>query len=95
MGFTSEPRDIFFVVIGSLLPDIDHPKSVLGRFNLFSHFMTHRGFSHTLCGCLLLSLPFLYIQGATPYVFLGAISHLFADRLQSATGSRMFKIKIW
>ena len=95
MGFTTEQMDIFFVVIGSLLPDIDHHRSLLGRFNLLSPFMTHRGFSHTLLGCICLSLPFLYIKGAAPYVFLGAISHLFADRLQSATGNRMFKIKIW
>lgn len=87
--------DIFFTVIGSLLPDIDHSRSILGRFNLFSCIMTHRGFSHTLIGCIVLSLPFLYIHGAAPYVFLGAISHIFGDRLQSATGTRMFKIKIW
>lgn len=95
MGFTNQPMDIFFTVIGSLLPDIDHPRSMLGRFNLFSSLMTHRGFSHTLIGCIVLSLPFLYIRDAAPYVFLGAISHIFGDRLQSATGTRMFKIKIW
>ncbi len=82
-------------ILTCLLPDIDHHRSLLGRFNLLSPFMTHRGFSHTLLGCICLSLPFLYIKGAAPYVFLGAISHLFADRLQSATGNRMFKIKIW
>ena len=95
MGFTNQPIHIFFTVIGSLLPDIDHPRSIFGRFNLFARFMTHRGFSHTLIGCIVLSLPFLYIHGAAPYVFLGAISHLFGDRLQSARGTRMFKIKIW
>ncbi len=95
MGFTTQPMDIFFTLLGSLLPDIDHPKSMLGRFNLFAGLMTHRGFSHTIVGCIVFSLPFLYIHGAAPYVFLGAISHLFGDRLQSATGTRMFKIKIW
>ncbi len=94
MGFTSQPNDIFFIVIGSLLPDIDHPKSILGRLNIFSGLMTHRGFFHTLVGCVILSLPFLCIHGAAQYVYLGTISHLFGDRLQSATGTRMFKIKI-
>ncbi|MBP2629257.1 MAG: hypothetical protein H6Q68_3968 [Firmicutes bacterium] len=92
--FTSQPIDIFFIIIGSLLPDIDHPKSILGRMNLFSGLMTHRGFCHTLAGGFILSLPFLYINGAAPYVYLGTISHLFGDRLQSATGTKMFKIKI-
>lgn len=87
--------DIFFIILGSLLPDIDHPKSMLGRFNVFASLMTHRGFCHTLLGCVVLSLPFLYIHGAAPYVFLGTISHLFGDRLYSATGARMFKIKLW
>jgi membrane-bound metal-dependent hydrolase YbcI (DUF457 family) len=95
MGFTNQTSDIIFVMIGSLLPDIDHPRSVLGRLNLFSCFMSHRGFCHTLCGVFVLSLPFLLIYGAAPYVFLGAISHLFGDRLQSAAGARMFRIKIW
>lgn len=95
IGFTTQPRDIIFIMIGSLLPDIDHPRSILGRFNIFASFMTHRGFCHTLVGCIMLSLPFIYIYGAAPYVFLGTISHLFGDRLQSANGARMFRIKIW
>ena len=94
MGFTSQPMDILFVVIGSLLPDIDHPRSILGRFNIFSSLMSHRGFCHTLAGGIMLSLPFLYIHDAAPYVYLGIISHLFGDRLQSARGTRMFRIKI-
>jgi len=94
MGFTSQPIDILFIIIGSLLPDIDHPKSIFGRLNIFSGLMKHRGFCHTLAGCVILSLPFLYIHGAAQYVYLGTISHLFGDRLQSATGARMFKIKI-
>ena len=95
MGFSIRPMDAVFIMIGSLLPDIDHPRSILGRLNVFVIFMKHRGFFHTLSGCVILSLPFIVIQGAAPYIFLGAISHLFADRLQSATSSKMFKIKIW
>lgn len=95
MGFSTQPSDILFVMIGSLLPDIDHPRSLLGRLNIFSSLMTHRGFCHTLCGVVALSLPFLIIYDAAPYVFLGALSHLFGDRLQSVTGARMFKIKLW
>jgi len=94
MEFASQPIDIFFIMIGSLLPDIDHPRSIFGRLNIFSGLMTHRGFCHTLVGCVILCLPFVYIDGAVPYVYLGTISHLFGDRLQSATGTKMFTIKI-
>ena len=95
IGFTTQPIDICFIMIGSLLPDIDHPKSMMGRMIIFVSLMSHRGFCHTLAGCIVLSLPFLYIHGAAPYVFLGTISHLFGDKLHSATGNRMFKIKMW
>ncbi|WP_236639417.1 metal-dependent hydrolase [Pelosinus sp. UFO1] len=86
---------MLFIMIGSLLPDIDHRRSMVGRLNIFVKFMSHRGFCHTLVGCIVLSLPFLLIQGAAPYVFLGGVSHLFGDRLQSAYSSKMFRIKGW
>lgn len=95
MEFTTQPMDIFFIVLGSVLPDIDHRKSMIGRLNIFASFMSHRGFCHTLAGCIVLSLPFLYIQGAAPYIFLGGLSHLFGDRIQSIRSTKMFKIKGW
>ena len=95
MEFANQPIDTLFIMIGSLLPDIDHPRSIFGRINLFVSLMKHRGFFHTLGGCVILSLPFIVIEGAAPYIFLGAVSHLFGDRLQSATSTKMFKIKIW
>lgn len=93
--FASRPIDVFFILIGSILPDIDHPRSLLGRLNIFARFMSHRGFCHTLLGCAVLSLPFLCIKGAAPYVFLGGVFHLFGDALQSSFGSKLFKVKGW
>ncbi|WP_237715575.1 MULTISPECIES: metal-dependent hydrolase [Pelosinus] len=95
LEFAMQPMDILFIVIGSILPDIDHHRSMLGRLNIFVGFMSHRGFCHTLLGCAVLSIPFLCIKGAAPYVFLGGISHLFGDALQSIFGSKIFKIKGW
>jgi membrane-bound metal-dependent hydrolase YbcI (DUF457 family) len=95
MEFSTQPIDILFIMIGSVLPDIDHRRSIVGRLNIFVGFMSHRGFCHTLVGCAVLALPFLCIPGAAPYVFLGGVSHLFGDRLQSVLSSKMFKIKGW
>lgn len=77
-------ENILFVLLGSLLPDIDHPYSMFGRYNLLAKhgLTTHRGRCHTLIGCLLLSIPFAII-GSFQYVFIGCVSHILADWLHS------------
>ena len=47
------------IVLGSLAPDIDHPHSVLGRYNVFASLMKHRGFMHTLPALALWFIPFI------------------------------------
>ncbi|MFH1424094.1 MAG: metal-dependent hydrolase [archaeon] len=45
------PSFLLFVVLGSLLPDIDHPKSKVGRWvPILPRLMKHRGLSHSLFG---------------------------------------------
>ena len=51
-------------IIGSLLPDIDHSKSSLGRHNPTSPLLRHRGFCH--------SAAFLAIVCAVAYNFISA-----------------------
>ncbi|HID7802737.1 TPA: metal-dependent hydrolase [Proteus mirabilis] len=82
------------VLLGSLLPDLDHPGSILGRlFRIISLPLSklcgHRGFTHSLlafCG-----LAILWETQVTPYIaisadffhalLLGYLSHLLADML--------------
>lgn len=74
---------LFAALLGSLLPDVDHPRSKLGSFVPFlSLFFTHRGFFHGIIALFL--FPFLasllfpssfLSQG----IFLGYLSHLFLD----------------
>jgi inner membrane protein len=73
---------ISVVIIGGLLPDIDHPRSKLGKyFRPFNFLFEHRGFFHSL-----LMLPvvavLLYVfkmpQFALP-VIVGYKSHLLSD----------------
>lgn len=74
---------ILCLILGSLLPDIDHPRSTLGRYFFpISAVVKHRGFTHSFIGALLFSLPVLYF--GLEYYFLtiwGYLTHLIADTL--------------
>lgn len=82
------------VLLGALLPDIDHPSSISGRLLRIasipiSKLCGHRGFTHSLIAwfILLVSLhQWLPSEWAVPNDFiqaflLGYISHLIADML--------------
>ena len=74
-------------VFASLLPDLDHPQSKLGRkvmvSKIFNLFFGHRGFFHAiwipLAAWLILSLGFGFSYGSA--VFVGYLAHLFSDGL--------------
>lgn len=78
---------IGIVIFSSLLPDLDHPQSKLGRKLFFSRifniFFGHRGFFHAiwipLAAWLILSLGFGISYGSA--VFIGYFAHLFSDGL--------------
>ncbi|MEM0332025.1 MAG: metal-dependent hydrolase [Archaeoglobaceae archaeon] len=84
---------IFTALIGSLLPDVDHPKSYINRksWGIFYRVVlqsTHRGWMHSLFGAfiftLISTLVFFYLCWDMLYsmVFLfGYLSHLLADSL--------------
>lgn len=46
---------LLFVSIGSLLPDIDTQYSKFGKYNPLVGIMKHRGFTHTIISCFLVS----------------------------------------
>lgn len=69
------------VVIGSLLPDADHPKAPAGRILPLWLFFKHRKFTHTLYGLALFSILYfslLGIEWVYPFI-VGYVSHLIAD----------------
>lgn len=83
-------------VLGSLLPDIDHPSSFIGRRSLgISHILNkllgHRGLSHSLYAVFLISLTSLsplpqnFSQGLTG----GYLAHIIGDYF-SKTGVPLF-----
>ena len=77
------------------MPDIDHPQSILGSLNPFAKYMKHRGWTHTIIGCALLSLPFLLFDlWIFLSTFIGCLSHLLGDKLYSFfPGKAPFYIK--
>ena len=74
------------VLFGSLLPDIDHPKSFLGRriwpiSKIISFFSKHRGILHSLLfGIIICLLMFKFFNpGYGIALFIGFFSHLLSD----------------
>ena len=87
-GQPSEPSALGLAALGALLPDIDHPKSWVGkRLALISlplaTLIGHRGVSHSLLAVAVLAI-FLGMAGpshlAAPLA-VGYLSHLLADGL--------------
>lgn len=90
------PVVLTFLIVGSLLPDIDHPRSFLSRQPyLFkrtsrgvSNFVTHRGIVHSLLAVLIaaavvwvIAMFYHWETLAVACFFLGFVSHLSADSL--------------
>ena len=91
-----EPMVLALLIVGSLLPDIDHPRSFLARQPyLFkrtsrgvSKFVTHRGSVHSLLAALIatavvwvIAMFYNWEPLAVACFFLGFVSHLAADSL--------------
>ncbi len=88
---------LFASAIGSLLPDIDHPSSMLSTSNSATRALSssvtavtkHRGFTHTTMFVALITFLLKYVMdGKVPYSTLiamgicaGMLSHLLLDTL--------------
>ena len=83
LGATSTTT-ITLVGIGSLLPDIDHPKSTVGKLFLpisiyLNKKVGHRTLTHSLLVWVPLNLIGLYFYKPLFFITMGAISHLVLD----------------
>lgn len=79
------------VALGSLLPDIDEPRSWIGRrtrgiSDLIHMYFGHRGITHSLLGVILAMIPILLLVLLTSfsltngsYLILGYFLHLIED----------------
>jgi len=73
------------VLISSLLPDIDHPKSKLGKhIKIIGFLFEHRGFFHSLLFLgIVYAVLFYFFQKNIYFIpfVIGYTSHLFLDGL--------------
>ena len=72
------------VLFASLLPDIDHPRSKIGKkIKVIAFLFEHRGFFHSVFALIIVSFPFFVLGYATiGWAFLlGYGSHLLIDTL--------------
>ncbi len=84
-----QPAGLGLAVLGSLLPDIDHPKSWAGRrlrplSTLITAVFGHRGVTHSLlalAGCWAVLRYGALPRGWAAPVVTGYLSHLLADLL--------------
>lgn len=99
---TTIQEPIFFysaALMGSVIPDICHPKSLIGRrlpilSRTFSKIFGHRSLSHSL---LFMFLLYILIQQITFYgmpsiksgILIGVGSHIFLDSM-TAQGVKLF-----
>ena len=72
-----------FFIIGSLLPDIDHPASKLGKkVKLIGWIFGHRKSFHSIFLPLVLGMPLIFVSLDLFYAFLfGFLIHLILDAL--------------
>ena len=75
---------IIIICFSSLLPDIDHPRSIITKKNplnfLTKYIFKHRGILHSLFMPILLYLIFSLInKEMATLMFVGYTSHLFID----------------
>ena len=84
-----DPLGLAIVVLGSLLPDIDHPKSWVGQrtrpvSTAIASALGHRGVTHSAIAVVALTALLLhagYARGAVAALTVGYLSHLAADML--------------
>ncbi len=84
---------IILVLFGSALPDIDQPKSQVGKnFKIIGWLFKHRGIFHSIFMALLISFGFYFLTGYFSAFLLGYLSHLITDALTVAGVSFFYPI---
>lgn len=86
INYFSAVNQILFmalVLIGAILPDIDHPKSKIGsKIKIISLFFEHRGFFHSFFVLPVIAFVLFYFAGTNYYsipLIIGYASHLVTD----------------
>jgi hypothetical protein len=97
--FAQTSLEAVVIVFCSFLPDIDHPTSTFGQFNPLARWgwVQHRGFTHSVLGVFLFSLPFVAL-GTQGYwmAVIGYAGHVLGDVLLGLRPNKQsLPIRIW
>lgn len=88
-SLTAAPVYVAAYFLGTLLPDIDNPKSLLGR--IFHLPVKHRRWIHAIYLYLLLAIAGWYFPVCS-WIFFGVIVHLFWDSFSTAGNCWFYKL---
>lgn len=84
---------LMIVLISSLLPDIDHPRSTIGKnIKVIGFLFEHRGFFHSIFALTFFSLAIQFMFKNEVYTMgflIGYLSHLLSDSL-TVLGIKIF-----
>ena len=76
---------MLLILLGAMLPDVDHPNSYLGRkIKVVSWFFKHRGFFHSLLILPVISFLLYYLLNTSRFtlpLLIGYTTHLAGDML--------------
>ena len=96
----ADPLAIVALEVGSLLPDIDNPQSMLGHYvPLIGRFCTHRGFTHSLLFQVIVGMVLAVFTVTNPsytwlwWVEVGIISHVFLDLMNRKRVQLLFPLQ--
>jgi len=102
-GYPTEPAGYILAILGSLLPDIDHPQSTFGRCipavsRAVARVFGHRGITHSFIAvlaftCLIFAVGNTF-TGLPAALSMGYLSHLLADYLTRSGIPLFWPIKI-
>ena len=85
---------LFGCYIGTILPDIDHDSSFLGRFFWFNKSGIHRKFTHSILFCILAGLiGWIFNLYFAIGVLLGSLLHLLGDAFTGKLPYLFFPLK--
>jgi inner membrane protein len=78
----------FLVAVGSFLPDLDHPRSMIGRAlpfisNPLSKLVAHRSWTHSLLFWVPFTVFAFFLWPPLGWLSIGAISHFLLDTLNT------------
>jgi inner membrane protein len=85
---TDPIASLAFVLLGAMLPDIDHPKSLVGtKVKVVGMLSKHRGFFHSLIGAVVITVIIelvlralgIYNSQLPAFFLIGFLTHLLLD----------------